>query len=499
MKNRNSIKFRVIRIQAIFLLFFVFIFHDCSKSISYKEFEENTYSDLQIILQERKTQLINYLTEIMNLAKNVRHDEVMMNFFKTKKEYYALRNDSLVPDILVNEIEKLKQNIENYYLENYLNFYDIMFIDNDGEIFYTIRKEDDYHKNIFQGSLANTGLSLKLMDKPNESFVDFQFYEVSGEPSAFFIEPVIEDNTKMGWIVLQCGIDKINRLFSINKNLGVTGEIVLVNKEHYMLTNSRFKAEPTILKQQLPTNNIESKFKEKKGYKTVIDYRGKKVLSAFEVFEFFEKEWLIIAKVDKDEVISQYYLENQDILFPKIKRNLELTKNPDRVPFNYDEKITYVNMDEFKRCDTASTLYTHGVSTCTAVIISYPGKFSYMAHVSPYDVIYNENRTDIINQMFKQIYYFDITLSEKRDLEIKIMSGQIESFKNLIDILLNKGIFLSQIKIMYRNDAEHGNVYNINPKKKNIVNWKIKGSNPYFISQDFNDIISLEEIILAKE
>ena len=110
------------------------------------------------------------------------------------------------------------------------------------------------------------------------------------------IEPLIENGKTLGWIVMQCSINKINSIFTNNNSLGTTGELVLVNKDHYLLTNSKFRAEPTILRQQLPHENIESKFKEGQGHKLVTDYRGKKVLSSFEVFEFLGSKWLIIAR-----------------------------------------------------------------------------------------------------------------------------------------------------------------------------------------------------------
>jgi len=63
----------------------------------------------------------------------------MTSFFVAKKEYYALMKDTVVPKQMVAQIEDLKQKIQYYYLLNYLNFYDILFIDTQGEIFYTIR------------------------------------------------------------------------------------------------------------------------------------------------------------------------------------------------------------------------------------------------------------------------------------------------------------------------------------------------------------------------
>ena len=477
-------------------ILFTMLLCGCKYS-TYSKFEEKEYDKLEDMLHQRKKQLINYLTDTKKLADKAKKDEVLLSFFKAKKDYYYLSRDTVIPDDIIQGIEKLKQNIQYYYLINYLNFYDIMFIDTTGEVFYTIKKQGNYHKNIFKDNLSDSTLSGKLKNYPAESFVDFQFYKVSGEPSAFFIEPVIENHQTTGWIVLQCSINKIDNLFSSDKNIGLTGEVILVNKDHYLLTNSRFKAEPTILKQKLPYKNIESKFKEKKGRKSVIDYRGNTVISAFEVFEFLNKEWLIIAKIDKSEVITQYYLNNEKKLYGKIENKVRnYPVNNEKGLFNNPENVQNVDMDEFIRGDSSSVLFTRGVSSCTGLTVKYPGKFSYMAHISPNDMIYGMNRTDLVNIMFQHIFYFEITKSESQNLEFFIMSTQSVSFKDLIHIILANGCFLSQIKIMCKPQMIYGNMYSFNNKDINFVSWKKDEYNGENINCNFKDISTVEDLVL---
>ncbi|MBI9066901.1 MAG: cache domain-containing protein [Salinivirgaceae bacterium] len=418
-----------------------------------------------------------------------------MSFFKVKKEYYELSKDTIIPDNIIKQIEVLKQNIQRHYLANYMSFYDILFIDKSGEIFYTIKKQGDYHKNIFKDELSKTNLSKKLLDNPKESFIDFQFYSISGEPSAFFIEPVFENGVNLGWIVMQCAINKINSMF-ISDNMGLTGEVLIVNKDHFMLTNSRFKVEPTILKQQLPAENIESKFKEKHGKKVVIDYRGKEVYSVFDVFDFFGSEWLLISKIDKNELVSRYYKENRDLLYPMLEAYLKKAGKFSKVHLQKSDSILNVDMDEFSRGDTTKVIQTQGVSTCTAVNFLFPWRFSYLAHISPYDVIYNEKRTDITSQVFKHISYFEITESEKDELEFQIMSTQLRSLKKLIDVIIDKGHFLSQIKFMCNEDAEYGNFFCDIAGNTTVVNWELNSTNNSVASQNFNEVDNLETILL---
>ncbi len=285
-------------------------------------------------------------------------------------------------------------------------------------------------------------------------------------------------------------------MFISDNNLGLTGEVLIVNKDHFMLTNSRFIVEPTILKQQLPAENIESKFKEKHGKKIVIDYRGKEVYSVFDVFNFFGSEWLLISKIDKNELVSRYYKENRDLLYPMLEAYLKKAGQFSKARFQKSDSILNVDMDEFARGDTTKLIQTQGVSTCTAVNFLFPEHFSYLAHISPYDVIYNEKRTDITSQVFKHISYFEITESEKDKLEFQIMSTQQKSLKNLIDIIIDKGYFLSQIKFMCNENAKYGNIYCDIAGSNTIVNWELNNNEDSVVSQNFNELDNLETILL---
>lgn len=459
---------------------------------------ENTYKFLDTLLVERKQNLLNYIKNIQNLAKQARQDSVLISFFNIKSQYFNLKQKQNLPESINIEIQKLRENIQTHYLRNYLNFYDILFIQSNGDIFYTIRKEADYHKNIFNDEFMNSELSKKLLGNKKESLIDFEFYRFSGEPSAFFIEPVESENKIIGWMVLQLSINKINSMFSSNYAPNKTGEIFLVNKEHYLLTNSRFKPGQTTLRLKLPAENIDAKFKEKKGRKEVIDYRNRKVLSVFEVFNFMESEWLIISKIDKAEIITNYYLKNKDKLYDILIDGILSQKRITSENIEFKDSIIKVYMDEFKRISNSSTITTKGVATCTAVDISMPGNFSYLAHVSPYDKIYNQNKTDLIGVTLKQISYFDITESEKFNLEFNIISKETNALNNLVYSIIEKGYFLNQIKISINPDADYGGLTNNPLQKTTVASWRINNPEPHYVYENFDSIITLEDILVQK-
>jgi hypothetical protein len=451
------------------------------------------HDNLNKVLVNQKKQLIRYMESVQAKARSIHQDELMYTFFKAKRDYYHANQTMEIPERITQKIENLKSVIKEHYLHNYLQFYDILFIDQEGEIFYTIRKEKDYHQNIFSETFKNTALSRKLKENPSESFVDFQFYKFSGEPSAFFIEPVRDGKKCIGWFVFQCAINKINRMFMMEEKLGATGEVILVNKNHYMLTDSRFKAESTILKQKLSAKNIESKFEEEKGYKAVIDYKGDEVFSAFEVFTFLGSKWLIIAKINKEEVITDYYQEHAEELGSLFHRCL-IEKKPMLDGKNILEGPRIdVDIEEFTRSRDDKILYTHGVSKCTAIVVNYPGKFSYMAHVSPFDKIYGNNRTDLLGHVLKRLTYFEITRSEKPNIRFTVVSPHAKTIKNIAHELIGEGYFLSQLTFMHNPDAAYGNIYHDVHTGVVSVSWLMDRGTNHYNSQQSTNVQSIGE------
>ncbi|MCP4576927.1 MAG: hypothetical protein GY846_11650 [Deltaproteobacteria bacterium] len=446
-------------------------------SVSHGEsIKEDTFQRLDKIRQEKKQQLFEYMEGIIKNAHAVSSDELMLDFFHIKKKYYRLKKSTPPPAALKRLIEDLKKGVRGHYLRNYLSFYDILFIDRDGDIFHTIRRQGDYHKNIFEGALAKTTLARQLTKHPGETFVDYEYYTVSDEPSAFFVEPVQKDGRLEGWFVLQCAINKINDMFTEEKGLGATGEVFLVNRHQYMLTESRFSKESSILNRHLSRENIEDKFRERSGRKLVTDYRGFRALTSFEVCPMGAGEWLLVAKIDEAEIITEQYNKKRKELRKVMACNLRKQKFEPCTPMRIESKVVAVDMDEFRKVDNDEMICTYGVSTCTAVIVTFPGRFAYMGHISNLDVVYGGESTDLIGHIFKRINTFDLYGYERRKLVVSVIANHLDSIMNIIDKLVAQGLLLSQIKFVYA-DSEYGSVLHDYRNNQTLVEWRMDKKN----------------------
>ena len=326
----------------------------------------------------------------------------------------------------------------------------------EGEVFYSIRKEYRLNHNIKEDKTEGCCLRACLKQKPTqEVFIDFHDHTPSSEPAAFFVEPFKVDGQQIGWLVLQCAINKVNSIFAWTQELGPTGETFLVNQEGFMLTESNFEGSSTILKKHLDDRNIQAKFVDKQGHRVVKDYRGFTAQTSFKVVEFLGTFWLVVAKKDVDAVISEHYQQHRRYYAERLLdelRTFPLLEDPNSKTSSSAELLR-IDMDEFLKASHGERLHTFGLSTCTGLLAFYPGRFAYMAHISPKDRLYGDNDTNLLGQITKKIKSFDVYPCELRQLKFVVVSTHQNTQLAIIDKLVEEGFLLSQIQILTNTQA----------------------------------------------
>jgi hypothetical protein len=186
-----------------------------------------------------------------------------------------------------------------------------------------------------------------------------------------------------------------------------------------------------------------------RGHRTVTDYRGVTALTAFEVFEFLGTQWLIVAKIDKDEITTGHYRRHSKYYRDRLASLCrDSAQPPSRTPGPLPGSPSLrVDMDEFLKADKNELLETRGISTCTALIAALPKRFGYLAHISPRDRVYNGDATNILSQITRKINNFDILASERRNVSFIVVAPRLDSLGNIIDQIIDDGFFLSQIRL----------------------------------------------------
>ena len=207
------------------------------------------------------------------------------------------------------------------FLESF-GYYDIFLFDLEGNLVYSVFKETDYATNFLTGPYKDTNFGdvyrqALNCDQPGTVFIeDFRFYEPSyGAPASFTASPVFHDGKKVGVVIFQMPVDKINDIMTQKDGMGESGETYLVGSDRMMRSNSRFSEEPTISKLEVATDATAAAISGKTETEIVGDYRGIPVVSSYSPLKLEGLDWAILAEMDLEEVmIPAGTLRNQIII-----------------------------------------------------------------------------------------------------------------------------------------------------------------------------------------
>ena len=172
-------------------------------------------------------------------------------------------------------------------------------------------------KEDYEGTLPDEELEyIKDLIKNNKK-LDLVYMEHDKSSIMLTFNNVKSGDEEVGYVV---GIIKTDELFEILTNratLGSTGEIILVNKDLFMISPSRF-SENAQFKQKIETNRAQKCIADKKRFnikesdelffnKSItkdLDYRGEKIWGLHDYFE--EQEWCLLTKIDEDEALKSF-------------------------------------------------------------------------------------------------------------------------------------------------------------------------------------------------
>lgn len=226
----------------------------------------------------------------------------------------------------------------------HFGFYDIFIVDiQSGHIIYSVFKELDYATSLIDGPYANTGIaeafnqSAQATDQEYTYLTDISNYPPSYDAGAAFLSsPIYKGTEKIGVLIFQVAIDKINSIMSHHlewerAGLGKTGETILVGKDKKLRSDSRQLLEDkdnfikllTAQKQedqqtidrinQLESNYnlqtidippVENALQGNSGEMAFEKYTGENVLASYAPVQVLNQTWALISEMDLSEATS---------------------------------------------------------------------------------------------------------------------------------------------------------------------------------------------------
>lgn len=205
------------------------------------------------------------------------------------------------------------------YLQKF-GYYDIFLVHAEtGKIVYSVFKELDFATSLNDGPYAGTNFA-EAFRKANAAttadtvvFTDFKQYFPSYEaPAGFVASPIFRGGKKLGVLIFQFPIDRLNAIMKERAGMGETGETYLVGDDLLMRSDSYLDPDHHSVtasfqhpdKGKVDTEASRAAVKGNTKEKIIIDYNGNPVLSAYTPLEFDGLHWALLAEIDEAEAFA---------------------------------------------------------------------------------------------------------------------------------------------------------------------------------------------------
>jgi len=240
-----------------------------------------------------------------------------------------------------SEAHELYHPIMRDFLEHF-GYYDIFLVDPHGDIVYSVFKEVDFGTRLAGGPYSETNFAdafrAALDAEEGETVIvaDFEPYHPSYDaPAAFMASPIFEGEEKLGVLIFQLPIDRINDIMTNDEKwadvgLGESGETYLVGPDFLLRNQSRFLIEDsenyfeaidaggvplatlgrirnlgsTIGLQEVDTEGTRAALSGETGTAIFPDYRDVSVLSSYKPLDIPGMDWVIMSEIDQAEAFA---------------------------------------------------------------------------------------------------------------------------------------------------------------------------------------------------
>jgi class 3 adenylate cyclase len=220
---------------------------------------------------------------------------------------------------------------------------DVLLLDRDGNVVYSVYKGTDLGSNVVRGELSGGALEQvydEAAQSNNRDFVsvaDFTQYQPSyGAPTMFLASPVGTADDLTGVLVYEVSTDQVNAVMtggadlSKVEGLGDTGETYVAAGDGTMRSNSRLLIEDpkqfaseakdegvpaedvdrmvrtgsSVLLMPTTSDAVQRGLRGESGTARVTSYLGEDVLDSYAPAGIQGLDWVVISKIDADEALA---------------------------------------------------------------------------------------------------------------------------------------------------------------------------------------------------
>lgn len=266
---------------------------------------DEAYSKLEAVRDAKKATVTQHIDEkFLNLEALADNERVQQAFAPLTKQF---ADGGLANDTYQQEAKKFDTYF-NQYIEQF-GFYDVFFIDPDGNVVYTAFKEPDLGQNVVTGDLKSSGLGKAYQDALTQQkgvIADYAYYEPSKAPAAFFAIPYVDPGTNQprGVLALQLDGNKINKIMKTTAGLGKTGESYLVGADQRLRSDFRATKQTEVGEKRIQSTPVKQVIAGKTNTTELTDTDGHEVVTSFTPLQLAGLNWGLITEVHTEEVFA---------------------------------------------------------------------------------------------------------------------------------------------------------------------------------------------------
>ncbi len=270
-----------------------------------------------------KSQNDGHTPDVMRIVNQLDNATVALQYSYIKANPNPLGSKHKLDKAL--DTSQYSQEHEQFHpiIRNYLEkfgYYDIFLVQPEtGKVVYTVFKELDYATSLIDGPYANTGLgeAFRLANAASSpdfvAITDFKQYFPSYEaPAGFVASPIFAGSEKIGVLVFQFPLDRLNVIMKERAGMGKSGETYLVGADLLMRSDSFLDPNNHSVvasfrhpdKGKVDTQASHAALKGETGKNIIIDYNGNPVLSAYTPITFEGLRWALLAEIDEAEAFA---------------------------------------------------------------------------------------------------------------------------------------------------------------------------------------------------
>ena len=197
-------------------------------------------------------------------------------------------------------------------LQNEMEYYDIFLFDTDGNLVYSVFKENDFATNLVQGPWKGSGLGAvfrganELNAGDPAFFVDFTPYAPSNlTPAAFIARPVFnEAGKRLGVLAYQMRSGQLDAAAGSMDGLGETADGFLVGADFLLRTDAKTSPQNDALQTINDSQAVQNGLAGQSGLIEYTGPSGRAVKAYYKPVTFLGTTWVAIIQQERAELFA---------------------------------------------------------------------------------------------------------------------------------------------------------------------------------------------------